>query len=223
MANNAGADDADNIADDVNLDDQNLADDAAEGDDDAGDAGDDNADDDAGSDDDNGDDAGDDAPPTRGKSHIDRVTAERNYYKDLADGKNPVKPDWLKDKPAKAAPQGKKSNIDEATLARLEVRGVLHPDDQSYVVKYAKSNDMNVVDALNDDIVKDRLAANKRNRDQSGSSVTPNNRTGAPSNKNVDAWVKKVQAGGELPRDPDMAAKVQDEIAKQSKSNRNVR
>lgn len=208
---------------DQSVEDENLND--TDSDEDEGTTEDD-SDDDAGdsddSDSDQGDDEGEgDEPDTsareRATTQIDRLKIEKQYYKDLAEGKNPEKPAWIKSKPGNTAPKGPKSKIDEATLARLEVRGVLEPADQEYVVKFARTEKIDIAEALAEDVVKDRLSKNKRIREQRGSSATPNNRVGTGANpKNVDYWIRK----GQLPSDPDLADKVQTELAKRARQGR---
>jgi hypothetical protein len=212
-------DEIDEDADDQNLnnDTDTDEDDDTTSDDDSGDTSDDDSDDsdsDQGADDGDEDDSSDSPAASRAKTQIDRLKIEKKYYKDLAEGKKPAKPDWLKDN---SASRGKKLKADDATLARLEIRGVMDPADQEYVIKYAKSEGISEVDALNEDVVKDRLTKNKRIREQRGSNVTPNNRVGAGANpKSVDYWIRK----GQLPADPELAEKVQDELAKRAKHGR---
>mgnify|MGYP003461352796 FL=1 len=109
---------------------------------------------------------------------------------------------------AKDAPKEKKAEGgDEVTIARLEARGVLHPDDQAYVLKFAKNEDMHYLEALEDELVKDKLDRNKKLRLSAQAAPRGNNR--APGAQNdVDAAVKKFEKDGTLPDNPALIAKV---------------
>jgi hypothetical protein len=109
---------------------------------------------------------------------------------------------------AKDAPKEKKAEgSDEVTIARLEARGILHPDDQAYVLKFAKNEDMHYLEALEDELVKDKLDRNKKLRLSAQAAPRGNNR--APGAQNdVDAAVKKFEKDGTLPDNPALIAKV---------------
>ena len=109
---------------------------------------------------------------------------------------------------AKDAPKEKKvEGGDEVTIARLEARGILHPDDQAYVLKFAKNEDMHYLEALEDELVKDKLDRNKKLRLSAQAAPRGNNR--APGAQNdVDAAVKKFEKDGTLPDNPALIAKV---------------
>jgi len=109
---------------------------------------------------------------------------------------------------AKDAPKEKKAEgSDEVTITRLEARGILHPDDQAYVLKFAKNEDMHYLEALEDELVKDKLDRNKKLRLSAQAAPRGNNR--APGAQNdVDAAVKKFEKDGTLPDNPALIAKV---------------
>lgn len=101
----------------------------------------------------------------------------------------------------------KTESSDEVTIARLEARGILHPDDQAYVLKFAKNEDMHYLEALEDELVKDKLDRNKKLRLSAQAAPRGNNR--APGAQNdVDAAVKKFEKDGTLPDNPALIAKV---------------
>lgn len=135
---------------------------------------------------------------------IDRLKKERDEWKAKATGEKP-----------KSSTKVKKSTEDHALLARLENRGVMHPDDQAYVIKFAKADGISPIDALKDQVVKDRLERNKKVRLQNKSTPAPSNRTGKVT-KNLDYYINK----GILPSDPVLAEKVQDEMARRAKAGR---
>lgn len=102
---------------------------------------------------------------------------------------------------------------DEVVLARLEVRGIVNPEDQADVLRFAKAEGKSPIEVLEDDFIKSRLAHNQKKREEAASSVTPGNRTGAPK-KSVDWYVSR----GELPADPKLRAEVQDEMARRARN-----
>lgn len=88
------------------------------------------------------------------------------------------------------------ASTDDALLGRLEARGVMDVDDQDYVIKAAKSLGVSPIEALNDDVVKDRLAANQKARETTDATPSSSSRSGQTSpTDTVDHWLKK----GELP------------------------
>lgn len=121
---------------------------------------------------------------------------------ELVDGK------WVK--PAKVTPKKKentKETSDEVVIARLEARGFLHPDDQAYILKYAKVEGVHYLEALEDDFVKDALDRKKKARLSATAAPKGNNR--APGDQSdVSAAVKKYDKDGTLPDNPALVAKV---------------
>lgn len=102
----------------------------------------------------------------------------------------------------------------DAVLARLENRGVMESEDQKYVLRFAKAEGISPVEALQDEVVKDKLAFFKKQREQKAASPVPGNRVGSASGKSVDYYIQK----GIIPTDPDMADKVQTEIARRARA-----
>lgn len=119
----------------------------------------------------------------------------------------------LEDKDREIAKLRTSSQSDEVVLARLEVRGIVNPDDQADVLRFAKAEGKSPIEVLEDDFIKSRLAHNQKKREEAASSVTPGNRTGAPK-KSVDWYVSR----GELPADPKLRAEVQDEMARRARN-----
>lgn len=98
---------------------------------------------------------------------------------------------------------GEKSNqqvvtSDDALLGRLEARGVMDVDDQDFVIKTAKVLGISAIDALNDEVVKTRLDANKKAREVQDATPNSSKRSGQTSAKeSVDYWLNKDDS--ELP------------------------
>lgn len=102
----------------------------------------------------------------------------------------------------------KKDSSDDVILTRLEVRGVMEKEDQDYVLRFAKAEGKNPLDVLNDDIVKDRLEANKRKRDSAKATPRSNNRTNNKEDE-VAMWVRKYKNDGSLPdNNPALTSKI---------------
>lgn len=93
----------------------------------------------------------------------------------------------------------KSTPSDDATLSRLEVRGVLDSDDQQYVLRFAKIEGISPVEALNDPVVKDKLARTKKERESKAATFTPKNRTAVSQSADVDRGVRQYKKDGTLP------------------------
>ena len=105
-----------------------------------------------------------------------------------------------------------KESVEDLTLARLEARGVLNQDDQEYVLKYAKVEGINPIEALQDEFVQERLKANERTRKSAQATPKGNNRAGT-STDDVNIWVKRYKQNGSLPEgNPALTAKVLDAL-----------
>jgi hypothetical protein len=101
-----------------------------------------------------------------------------------------------------------KDSIEDLTLARLEARGLLHEEDQNYVLKYAKVEGIDPIKALEDDFVKDRLTEYKRKRASVEATPKSNNRTNTSVDE-VSVWVKKFKVNGVLPdNNPALTSKI---------------
>ena len=111
-------------------------------------------------------------------------------------------------------PEAPSETTDEVTLSRLEVRGVMEQEDQEYVLRFAKAEGISPIEALRDDIVQDRLKANKRKRDSENATPRGNNRAGNTEDE-VDTWVRKYKKDGSLPENnPALTSKILDKLAK---------
>jgi len=110
-------------------------------------------------------------------------------------------------KKAKDTPK-KEETTDDAVLSRLETRGVMEADDQTYVLRFAKSEGISPIEALSDSIVQDRLKANNLARTSVDATPKSNNRANTVQNE-VDVAVKKFEKDGSLPDgNPALTAKI---------------
>lgn len=116
---------------------------------------------------------------------------------------------------AKEKQKGSKSeSIDPEKLTRIELKaeGIREPEDQNYIMRVARAEGIDPVEALNIDFVQDRLKANERKRLSDAATPRGNNRTGNPKDE-VTAAVRKYKKTGELPDDnPGLTAKVLKEL-----------
>lgn len=139
------------------------------------------------------------------KKHTD---SEKKLYARATKAEKELKELKSKYEKTESSDKGSKEEVTEATLARLENRGVMEKEDQDYVLKFAKNNDLSPIDALNDEIVQDRLKANERKRKSADATPKSNNRTGDKESE-VDAAVRKYQKTGELPENnPSLTMKI---------------
>lgn len=120
----------------------------------------------------------------------------------------------LKEAKGDGKPKPKKTESgDEVIAARLEARGILNAEDQAYVLKYAKVEGIHYLEALDDELVKDRLDRNKKARLSAQAAPRGNNRApGAQSD--LDAAIKKYERDGTLPDNPALIVKVMKAIKK---------
>lgn len=100
------------------------------------------------------------------------------------------------------------SDISEATIARLENRGVMNTEDQDYIIRFAKAEGISPIEALENDIVKDRLAYNEKERKSSQAGSGVNNRQ-VDQGDELTAWVREYKKSGKLPENrPDLIVKI---------------
>lgn len=83
---------------------------------------------------------------------------------------------------------------DDALLGRLEARGVMDADDQDYVIKAANTLGISPIEALNDPVVKDRLAASEKARETAAATPSSSSRSGQSSAKETpEYWIDKAE------------------------------
>jgi hypothetical protein len=89
----------------------------------------------------------------------------------------------------------------------------MESEDQAYVLKYAKVEGVEPVEALTHQVVIDRLAQNKRTREQRAAAQPPVNRTGAGKVDDVAKWVARFKKDGSLPNNnPALTSKILDAL-----------
>lgn len=104
------------------------------------------------------------------------------------------------------------SSNDDLVRARLEARGVLDEDKQDAVLEAAKVLGISPIKALDNEIVKGRLAAmdsEKKTKD-----ATPAPSRGGGTTTNISRLADKAFETGELPTDPKLKALVKEEMRK---------
>lgn len=194
-------------------------------DDDAPDTGDDDNGDDAGD-----DNAGDDDAEQRFKDQQGRAKKAEKQAKDykqrLIDAG--LDPETGKKKEKAAAPKKdgpvlsdeQEQRIakaeDRAERAELRSMGITHADDVQYVRDAAKRLGVDVTEAAEDELVKSKLERMQAARKTKDATPAPRKAGGGGSGNNIAKLADKVAAGGELPSDPALAEKVQQELARRS-------
>lgn len=140
----------------------------------------------------------------------DKVTISKEEYNILRT-KNRIK-----EKKEKSGDSN--SNSDELTIARLEARGVLHPDDQKKVIKLAKILGIGAIEALSDPDVKFALEKDKKAR-LLNKATKINSKGGGSNNNSQD--VKWYIEKGIVPshkKDPKLYEAYEAELVRRAKN-----
>ena len=149
-------------------------------------------------------------------------TTEEDTQEDTQEDKTEEDVDWkeraLKAERAieKAKKKGKVqkeevSSPEEIARLKLKVEGVKEDEDIDYVLRVAKAEGVDAVEAAKLDFVQDKLAHNKRQRQSAQATPRSNNRTNTQANE-IDVWVRRYQKDGSLPDDMALTAKVMDAL-----------
>ena len=107
-------------------------------------------------------------------------------------------------KKKKTVSQDDSADPEEMSRLKLKVEGVKDDEDIDYVLRVAKAEGVDPVDAASIDFVQDRLAANKRKRQSAQATPRSNNRASAQGDE-IAALAAKYNKDGSL---PDNMAKV---------------
>jgi len=107
---------------------------------------------------------------------------------------------------------------DRAERAELRAMGVTHADDIQYVREAAKRLGIEPAEAISDELVAAKLNRMAENRKSKDATPSPSKRGGNSGTNDVGRLADKVAAGGELPKDPALAEKVQKEISRRSQA-----
>lgn len=92
------------------------------------------------------------------------------------------------------------ANNEDVILARLEARGVLEEDDQSFVRKVMEREGLTLQQAMSDEYIKEKLARNKSKRESESAIPSPSKRTGEGRTE-VERLADRFTKTGELPDD----------------------
>jgi hypothetical protein len=108
--------------------------------------------------------------------------------------------------PTPVIPTVPSESNDDVVRARLEARGILDEDEQDAVIEAAKVLNTSPIKALDNEIVKGRLAALKAQK--ATSAATPAPSRGGGTTTNISRLADKALETGELPSDPKVKADV---------------
>lgn len=125
---------------------------------------------------------------------------EKLIQKNKKEDKKEVKPEVTKD---------------DLNIVRLESRNILDSDDQNFVLKYMRTEDVSMTDALNDPFVKSYLDNSKKVKSQKDATVAPSKRTGTGGAKDdVSYWARQLTQHGKSAPSAEMRSKVRRFLAK---------
>ena len=135
----------------------------------------------------------------RAQSQIDRLKKERDEAK-------------AKLSQYESGDKKEVSGSDHGLLGRLEARGVFNKEDQAFLLRFARDEQVDAIDALEDSYVKDRLDYFKKQREIKASTFTAPNRTGTKVDE-VARAVARYKKDGSLPdNNPALTSKVLDSL-----------
>jgi hypothetical protein len=117
--------------------------------------------------------------------------------------------------PTPVNPTVPSTSDDNVTRARLEARGILDEDEQDAVIEAARVLNTTPIKALDNEIVKGRLAAIKAQK--ATTTATPAPSRGGGTTTNIGRLADKALETGEMPSDPKLKAQVKEELRKRSK------
>jgi len=110
--------------------------------------------------------------------------------------------------------------LSETQLDYLDLKGITHEEDIEIIQKVMKRTGQTVRQALADDYVQAKLEKAKQAREVQNAMPSSTRRSGQTETNDVDYWLNKNAATGELPTDFELRAKVID--AKMSKQSDNT-
>lgn len=103
----------------------------------------------------------------------------------------------------------KVSSNDDVVLARLEARGILDTDIQSYLLDEAKRLQKNPVELLSDSYYTAKIEEKKREKEQESARPAPSARTGTTDRSgDLNYHLQRAKDGKGLPSDPVMRRKI---------------
>ncbi len=116
------------------------------------------------------------------------------------------------------APKAKSSTLDDTALDYLDLKGVSEQEDIEVIQSVIAKTGLSVREALKDDYVSSKLAANKAAREVKSATPSSTKRSGGASPDSVSAAVAKFESTGKMPDDFELQSAVVDALAKRSGS-----
>ena len=104
--------------------------------------------------------------------------------------------------------KGIPSELDDAALDYLELKGIMEDEDIAVIKSVVTKTGQSLRQALKDDYVVTKLAANKSTREAQIGTPGSTRRAGQASLNDVDYWVERNARTGELPPDFETRAKL---------------
>lgn len=89
---------------------------------------------------------------------------------------------------------------DDATIARLEARGILDSDLQEYIIGEASRLQTSPIQLLSDEYYQSKIEQKKKEKERAAATPSPSGRTGTTDkSKDVNYWVQQAQKGISAP------------------------
>lgn len=119
----------------------------------------------------------------------------------------------------KPAPKAKTDGLDDTTLDYLDLKGVSESEDIAVIEKIMEKTGMSAREALKDDYVVAKLAANKATREVQAATPSSTKRGSGNTADAVSRALAKFEKDGVMPDDFDLRSKVVDAIEAKSSGN----
>ncbi len=114
--------------------------------------------------------------------------------------------------------RSKSGDLDETQLDYLDLKGINEDEDVKIIQRHVRNTGETVRQALKDDYVVAKLAANKEKREVSDATPSSTKRTGGGQTTSLSNAIAKFEATGKLPEDFKLATEVTNAIASRGSS-----
>ena len=121
---------------------------------------------------------------------------------------------------AEALVEKKSNELDETHLAYLELKGISEDDDIKVIERHINRTGESVREALKDDYIISKLAANKEKREVKDATPSSTKRSGSGQSNDVASALAKFEQTGELPQDFKLASAVTNAVIDKANKNK---